>query len=566
MEDLEVKPLLTKCTLFIGISILSVVTQASVIHVPADQPTIQAGVDAALDSDTVLVADGIYLGDGNRDIDFKGKAITVKSENGAENCIIDCQGSEQELHRGFYFSSNQTILSIVQGFTIQNGHVGYKRGGGIYCDSRSLPTIADCTISNNTAYDGGGIYCHYYSSPTITNCNIANNTADNYGGGICCYYASPKLTDCSISSNMAGIGGGIWCTADTVTFTNCTILNNTASWGGGIYCGYDSNAVITNCIVSNNSAAGNGGGITCWHSYPSVTDCIISNNIASSGAGIRCDSDSSLTLLNCVVSDNTVSSVSGYGGGICSYDSALTIVNCSFSGNASPRNGGGLVWGGDDRESDIRNCIFRNDTPDEIAHVYSSSAKITYSDIQGGYPGIGNIDDDPCFIGGNPYNFQLSLNSPCIDAGTDNGLTTTDLEGNPRPQGGAVDMGAYEFPGWPSITRAYVKMLAHAFIPGDPASCSVSVWNSSNSTLNEYPLFVILDVLGIDYCAPSFSGMDHYEWSFFPGFTELTVLPEFTWPENVGSASDIVWYAFLANPGMTELASDIGVFDFGWSE
>jgi hypothetical protein len=63
---------------------------ASTYRVPQDYATIQAGINAAIDGDTVLVADGTYTGAGNKDLDFDGKAITVKSENGPENCIIDC--------------------------------------------------------------------------------------------------------------------------------------------------------------------------------------------------------------------------------------------------------------------------------------------------------------------------------------------------------------------------------------------------------------------------------------------------------------------------------------------
>lgn len=66
-------------------------SSAATIHVPGDQPTIQAGINAASDGDTVLVADGTYTGKGNKDLDFNGKAITVKSENGPENCIINCR-------------------------------------------------------------------------------------------------------------------------------------------------------------------------------------------------------------------------------------------------------------------------------------------------------------------------------------------------------------------------------------------------------------------------------------------------------------------------------------------
>ncbi len=69
--------------------ILTLPLPAATIHVPGDQPTIQAGIDAAMDGDIVLVADGTWTGVGNRDIDFLGKAITVRSENGPDSCIID---------------------------------------------------------------------------------------------------------------------------------------------------------------------------------------------------------------------------------------------------------------------------------------------------------------------------------------------------------------------------------------------------------------------------------------------------------------------------------------------
>jgi len=88
---------------------------ATIIQIPSDYPTIQAGINAAEDGDTVLVADGIYRGYGNQNISFMGKAIVVKSENGPETCIIDC---EMQVCHGFYFGNGEDYNSVLQGFTI----------------------------------------------------------------------------------------------------------------------------------------------------------------------------------------------------------------------------------------------------------------------------------------------------------------------------------------------------------------------------------------------------------------------------------------------------------------
>ena len=174
---------------------LTIPCQARVITVDDDETAdfnnIQAAIDDSNDGDTIIVADGTYTGDGNRDIDFGGRAITVSSENGPNNCIIDCEGTYEDNHRGFYFHSGEDVNSVVEGFTITNGHgfvepgpyPSWYLGGAIYCIS-SGPTIKNCVITANKATQGGGIFAWGNSSPTIINCTISENTLR---GGIYCW-------------------------------------------------------------------------------------------------------------------------------------------------------------------------------------------------------------------------------------------------------------------------------------------------------------------------------------------------------------------------------------------
>ncbi len=139
---------------FVFLLQLAICSFGSVHKVPSNYPTIQAAIDDCNDGDTVLVAPGTYTGDGNRDIDFKGKAITVKSENGPETCIIDCNGTPDEYHRGFVFYYGEDANSVLQGFTVTNGYIK-GNGGAILCQMSS-PSILRCIISENTARSGGG--------------------------------------------------------------------------------------------------------------------------------------------------------------------------------------------------------------------------------------------------------------------------------------------------------------------------------------------------------------------------------------------------------------------------
>jgi len=225
-----------------------VVSEPIVINVPADYATIQAAIDAAFDGDTVLVTDGTYKGTGNVNLDFKGKAITVKSVNGAENCIIDCENIDDT--RGFYFYSGETSAAVVDGFTLRNGNA--EHGGGIYCED---------------------------SSPTITNNTITGNSVKYAGGGICCYHSSPTITNNTITTNSARRGGGVYCNGSSSTIINNIIVANSAStYGGGIRCSYNSSPIISNNTITANTAGTHGGGVSCYKSSLTISSSILWNN------------------------------------------------------------------------------------------------------------------------------------------------------------------------------------------------------------------------------------------------------------------------------------------------
>jgi len=220
--------------------------------------TIQRGINAAGPGDTVVVAEGVYTGVGNKDLDYAGRAITVQSAQGPFNTIIDCQDSG----RGVVFQNDEGPDSVFTGFTILNGNA--DRGAGIYCLGSS-PVISNCIISDNSGLYCAGVYCRDNSSALIIDCVITHNTG-NYAGGVRIVRSNAQLVNCIIADNHAtDSGAGVRCDFGTAqpVIENCTITGNVSNvTGGGLWSAESSNPLVRNCIIWGNSAAAQGPQIT----------------------------------------------------------------------------------------------------------------------------------------------------------------------------------------------------------------------------------------------------------------------------------------------------------------
>jgi len=235
--------------------------------VPAQYPNIQAAIDDCNDGDVVIVAPGTYTGPGNRDIDFRGKAITVQSIDPNDTSIvaqtiIDCNGGPSNYHRGFDFHTGEDANAILAGFTIINGYADQGAGIRITAGRRGEPQtgpvkcrILNCIITRNTgAHDGGGVWI-LASSPTITNCTMTDNKSD-YGGAICCYESDAVITNCIFGGNSVRYNGGaIYSYRGNLSLANATVTENSAQFqGGALCCYYSGKPTITNSILYSNTA------------------------------------------------------------------------------------------------------------------------------------------------------------------------------------------------------------------------------------------------------------------------------------------------------------------------
>jgi len=270
-----------RIVLFVTVTLFSVCSPAiaTIIDIPDDYSTIQEGINASSDGDTVLVQPDTYVDNisfGGHNIVLGSLLLITGDTSYISSTIIDgnSQGSV------IYIANIST--ATITGFTLRNGYYNY--GGAIYC-SESNPLIEYNKLTGNSSfYGGGGIYCRSGSNPIIRDNTITGNSSEDDGGGIWVYESDPIISNNIISENNARSGGGIGCSGSDATISNNEINDNNATFGGGgIYC-YGAAPTITNNMISGNQT-NSGGGISLFgNSNPIISENIIKGNTASVSA------------------------------------------------------------------------------------------------------------------------------------------------------------------------------------------------------------------------------------------------------------------------------------------
>ncbi len=398
-----------------------------------DFPTIQAAIDAAGEGDLIELADGTYTGDGNRDLDFLGKAITVRSASGdPAQCILQCGGSSAHPHRGVHFHQGEGSGTVLEAITIWGAWSGQtggailcdgaapalngcmfefcyaKYGGGIGCLNGAAPTITNCTLRDSQALAGGGFYCRGATSPLLTGCTLARNHATGsppLGGGFCSDGGSPILEDCTFSRNevegWGACGGGLYAgSGGALELRACAFRRNSAyayASGGGVYCN-GSALLIEGGEFWHNYSENEGGGLTTLNCAPVIEGVVFSENSSIYGAAIHACS-ATLELTGATLLAN---SAPGGGAALCLGCAATaTLANClaafNGSGNAIHCASGALAT--------LTCCnLFGNEDGNWTAEIAAQLGS------------AGNICLDPQFCSLAPWddeNWELQSDSPC---------------------------------------------------------------------------------------------------------------------------------------------------------
>jgi hypothetical protein len=347
--------------------------------------------------------------------------LRIVSETTIDNCTFF-----KNANTGLVLSSYNNINNKkINNCTIDSNYIGISMVNG---------TLSNCTITNNTqtGIDSYELGLNPIGLTTIKDCIISNNgdsLSPNDGGGIN-VSGDVQIKNCLVENNTALEGAGIRLNNGSPTITNCTFKNNKGWSGTGIY--------IRNLPSNANDSI-------------SIINCSFINNRSSgAGAGITSTTDGQLFITNSIFHSNTSSQE---GTSLYLTNSTAKIVNSTFYANHydGTCSGCGSEISGGGPSLNITNSILWNTSNNTLnrGEIYflGGATNYSYSNIKGGYPGLGNLNVDPMFVDTTNFDLRLHCNSPLINIGTNDSIPNnlhTDFSGNNRIHDSIIDLGAYE--------------------------------------------------------------------------------------------------------------------------
>ncbi len=424
---------------------------------------LQDALYVVLDGDEIRVAGGVYLPDRDE------TGLVTAGDQGATFELVGgvtVAGG----YAGLANPDNPDQRDLTAFETVLSGDLAGNDGPDLANNDENCRHVAtadqiveDFTLDgltirggNSTDGGGGGLFLYGISATcTLNYCTFTDNTGFLGGALRSLWSTGPVLTHCTFQDNVAGGGGGLRLCEGSATLEHCVFRRNRATVGGGlVMCGGAS--VITDCMFEANTATGTGGGVYMGQSYPQFNNCaFIENRALIDGGAVYTEDYDAPQFANCLFAGN---SAVERGGAIRFNWSMPRLANCTFAANHAP-TGRAIAFGDEDyympSVAEITESILWNGG-DEIANEYESTVTITNSDVQGGWPGEGNFDEDPLFVAG-PLGWLYlsqtaagqSQQSPCADAGSGTAvehelddLTTRQDE---IPDDGIVDLG-YHYP------------------------------------------------------------------------------------------------------------------------
>ncbi len=405
--------------------------------VPADHESIQAAIDSSVDGDEVRVSPGIYF----ENINFLGKAIAVIGDAGPALTIVDGSTLTAGPDSGsvFRFVTGEDTSSQLDGFTLRNGTGTFMEGGvgpfggGVACFA-AVPLIRNCRFVGNTAHSGGGVGSIGSGLAIVEDCVFVNNQTLSNGSGI---FVTGALTigvdsdlecrRCLFDGNSGSPGGCALTVFGNYVIDECDFFENDGAiqLEGGA-------GTISDCEFVANFNQGYASCIISGGSTPVISDCYFQSNTSALGPIVVVGFDD-LVMSHCVLVDN----VSEFDHGLIStaapYSGSITLRHCSV------HHTGTVFTVGSQWEVDVTGSIIDGFQTWAAGGVISgASYSVEYSAIDGGYPGVGNISDDPLFADVAGFDLTLLPTSPCINA--------ADPSDPVDPDGSIADMGAFFTP------------------------------------------------------------------------------------------------------------------------